>query len=136
MSAIKRKPDGRPTKPEPALLTQSRRGALKIFAVNLPPVVGDQFATGLPLRLTTLAQTRVQIGVLSHRRFGVTTMTRLKRLLYLCVGVAWAAASLAWVGAGLAIWDGNKTASAAVGTVMAATTFTAAVGWFAWKRRN
>jgi hypothetical protein len=88
--------------------------------VNLSPVVSDQFATGLPLRLTTLAQTRVQIGGLSHRRRN--------RLFYLCVAVAWAAASLAWVGAGLAIWDGNKTASAAVGsavgTVMAATTFT------------
>ena len=64
-------------------------------------------------------------------------MTRLNRLLYLCVGVAWAGASLAWVGAGLAVWDGSETASAAVGSVvggvMVLTTFTAAVGWFAWK---
>jgi hypothetical protein len=36
-------------------MTRSRRGALKIFAVNPSPVVSDQFATGLPLRLTTLA---------------------------------------------------------------------------------
>src|SRR5271156_2931062 len=92
-------------------LTRSRRGALKIFAVNLSPVVNDQFATGL---LTTLAQTFVQIGVLSYRRFGVTTMTRLSRLLYLCVGVAWAAVGLAWLGEVLTILGGSETASAAV----------------------
>jgi hypothetical protein len=68
-------------------------------------------------------------------------MTRLNRLLYICVGVVWASAGLAWVGAGLVILDGNKTASSAVGSavgaVMGATTFTVAVGWFAcWKRRN
>jgi hypothetical protein len=44
-------------------MTRSRRGALKIFAVNLSPVVSDQFAVGLPLRLRTLAATLVQIGV-------------------------------------------------------------------------
>ena len=86
--------------------------------LNLSPVVSDQFATGLPLRLTTFAQ------------------TLLNRLLYVCVGVAWAAASLA---SGLAIWDGNKAASTAVfvavGAVMVAT-FATAVGWFAWKQRN
>jgi hypothetical protein len=90
--------------------------------------------------LPSATNSHVQIGVLSHRRFGVTTMTRLNRLLYLCVGVAWAAASLARVGAGLAVWDGSETASAAVGSVvggvLVVTTFTAAVGWFAWKRRN
>jgi hypothetical protein len=37
-------------------MTRSRRGALKIFTVNLSPVISDQFAAGLPLRLTTLAQ--------------------------------------------------------------------------------
>jgi hypothetical protein len=68
-------------------------------------------------------------------------MTRLNRLLYLCVGAAWAAAGLTWVGAGLVMWDGNKFAfgsavDSAVGAVMAATIFTAAVGWFAWKRLN
>jgi hypothetical protein len=121
-------------------LTHTRRGALKSFAVNLSPVVSDQFATGLPLTLTTLAQTLVQIGVLSHRRFGVTTMTRLSRLLYLCVGGVWAGVGLTWLGDILAIWGGSETASAAgfsaVGGFMVATTFTAAVGWFAWKRRN
>jgi hypothetical protein len=44
-------------------MTRSRRGALKIFAVNLSAVVSDQFAVGLPLRLRTLAATLVQIGV-------------------------------------------------------------------------
>jgi hypothetical protein len=63
-------------------------------------------------------------------------MTRLSRLLYLCVGATWAAVGLIWVGTGLAVWDGSETACAAafsaVGGVMVATTFTAAVGWFAW----
>ncbi len=67
-------------------------------------------------------------------------MTRLSRLLYLCVGLAWAGVGLGWLGTGLAVWDGSETASAAVfsavGGVMVATTFTAAAGWFAWKRRN
>ena len=65
-------------------------------------------------------------------------MTKLSRLLYVCVGVAWVGACLGLVGTGLAIWDGNKAASifGAVGGVMGATTFTAAVGWSAWKRRN
>jgi hypothetical protein len=67
-------------------------------------------------------------------------MTKLTRLLYVCVGATWAGVSLGWVGTGLAYWDGAETASAAVfsavGGVMVATTFTAAVGWFAWKRRN
>jgi hypothetical protein len=68
-------------------------------------------------------------------------MTKLSRLLYVCVGATWAGVSLIWVGTGLAYWDGAETASAAVfsavGGVMVATTFTAAVGWFAWwKRRN
>ena len=67
-------------------------------------------------------------------------MTKLSRLLYVCVGVAWVGAGLGWVGAGLTIWDGNEAASTAVfgavGGVMAATTFTAAVGWFAWKCRS
>jgi hypothetical protein len=67
-------------------------------------------------------------------------MARLNRLLYVCVGVAWAAACLAWLGTGLAIWDGNEAAAAGVrsaeGAVMAAATLTVAVGWFAWKRRN
>ena len=67
-------------------------------------------------------------------------MSRLNRLLYPCVGVAWAAASLAWVGAGFAVRDGSETASAAVGSVMGGvmilTAFTVAVGWVALKRRN
>jgi hypothetical protein len=75
----------------------------------------------LPLRLTMLAH------------------TLLSWWLYVCVGVAWVLASVAWVDAGLAIWDGNKAASAAVfvavGAVMFAT-FTTAVGSFAWMQRN
>jgi hypothetical protein len=66
-------------------------------------------------------------------------MTKLSRLLYVCVGVAWVGAGLGVVGTGLAIWDGNKAASifGAVGGVMGATTLTAAFGWFEWwKHRN
>jgi len=68
-------------------------------------------------------------------------MTKLTRLLYVCVGGAWAGVSLALVGTGSAVWDGSETASAAVfsavGGVMVATTITAAVVWLAWwKRRN
>ena len=65
-------------------------------------------------------------------------MTRLNRLLYLCVGVAWAGACLGLVGTGLAIWDGNKAASifGAVGGVMGATALTAAFGWFEWRKRR
>ena len=67
-------------------------------------------------------------------------MTKLKRLLYVCVGATWAGVSLAWVGTGLAYWGGAETASAAVfsavGGVVVATMFTAYAGWFAWKRRN
>jgi hypothetical protein len=68
-------------------------------------------------------------------------MTKLTLLLYVCVGEAWAGASLAWVGAGLTIWGGSKNASAAVfsavGAVIFATTITAIVGWLAWwMRRN
>ena len=66
-------------------------------------------------------------------------MTKLSRLLYVCVGAMWAGVSLIWVGTGLAYWDGAETASAAVFSAVGgivATTFTAAVGWFAWKRRN
>jgi hypothetical protein len=67
-------------------------------------------------------------------------MTRLKRLLYVCVGIAWAAAGLTWIGAGLVTWDGNKTATAAIDSAVGATVtvaiFTVAVGWFASKRRN
>ena len=63
-------------------------------------------------------------------------MTRLRRRLYLCVGATWAAVGLISVGTGLAVWDGSETACAAVfsavGGVTVATTFTAAVGWFAW----
>ena len=67
-------------------------------------------------------------------------MTKLKRLLYVCVGATWAGVSLGWVGTGLAYGTAAETAYAAafsaVGGVMVATTFTAAVGWFAWKHRN
>ena len=66
-------------------------------------------------------------------------MTKLSWLLYVCVGVAWVAASVVWVAAGLAIWDGNKAASifSAVGGVMGATALTAAFGWLEWwKHRN
>jgi hypothetical protein len=69
-------------------------------------------------------------------------MTRLSRLLYVCVGAIWAGVGLGWLGDILAIWGGGETASAAgfsaVGGVMVATTFTAAVGWavFALKRRS
>jgi hypothetical protein len=67
-------------------------------------------------------------------------MAKLNRLLCVCVGAVWIGAGLAWVGTGLAIWDGNKAAAAgvhsAVGAVMAAITLTAAVGWFAWRRRK
>jgi hypothetical protein len=67
-------------------------------------------------------------------------MTRLSRLLYLCVGATSAGVGLIWVGTGLAVWKGSETTSAAVfsavGGVMVATALTAAVGWFAWKRRN
>jgi hypothetical protein len=66
-------------------------------------------------------------------------MTKLSRLLYVCVGAMWAGVSLIWVGTGLAYWDGAETASAAVFSAVGgivATTFTAAVGWFAWWKRN
>ncbi len=67
-------------------------------------------------------------------------MTKLKRLLYVCVGATWVGVGLGWVGSSLAVWDGSETASAAVfsavGGVMVATAMTAAVGWFAWKCRN
>ncbi len=70
--------------------------------------------------------------VLPTTRLTTFAQTLLSWLLYGCVGVA-------WVAAGLAIWDGNKAASTAVfvalGAVMVAT-FTTAVGWFAWKQRN
>ena len=67
-------------------------------------------------------------------------MTKLLRLLYVCVGATWAGVGVALVGTGLAVWGGSETASAAVfsavGGVMVATALTAAVGWFAWQRRN
>lgn len=81
-------------------------------------------------------------------------MTTLNPLLYVYIGISWAAVSLFWLGTGLAqlgtglaFLDGNKSAavavssliwaavSSAVGTVMVATLFVA-VCWFAWKRRN
>ncbi len=68
-------------------------------------------------------------------------MTRLKRLVYVCVGATWVGVGLGWVGSSLAVWGGSETASAAVfsavGGVMVATTMTAAAGWLAWwMRRN
>lgn len=75
-------------------------------------------------------------------------MTRLHRLLYVCVGGAWVAAALGWIGSSL-VWldaalDSNENAVAAarsslhsaVGGVLAAATLTANVGWFMWKSRN
>lgn len=81
-------------------------------------------------------------------------MTTLNPLLYVYIGISWAAVSLFWLGTGLAqlgtglaFLDGKKSAavavssliwaavSSAVGTVMVATLFVA-VCWFAWKRRN
>ena len=81
-------------------------------------------------------------------------MTTRNRLLHVYIGIAWAAVGLFWLGTGLAqlgtglaLLDGNKSAAAAVssliwaavssavGTVMVATLFVA-VCWFAWKRRN
>jgi len=81
-------------------------------------------------------------GVSTMTRLNMTrpNMTRLSRLLYLCVGLAWAGAGLICLGHVLVIWDGGETVSAAVfsaiGGVAIATIFTAAAGWFAWKRRN
>lgn len=67
-------------------------------------------------------------------------MTKLSRLPYLCLGATWAGVGLTCAGAGLGVWDGSETDSAAVfsavGGLTIAITFTAAVGWSAWKRRN
>ena len=119
--------------------------AAAMGVVGPRPTWGAEDFGGEPCPLSSATNSHVQIGVLSHRRSAVTTMTRLNmtrlsRLLYLCVGLAWAGVGLGWVGTGLAVWDGSETASAAVfsavGGVMVATIFTAAAGWFAWKRRN